>query len=277
MEFRTSNFVSRTQDEFGRLEEALSDMIGKLNDVMEKITKVTHRLSKGFFDKKVEGDFHGDIRKLVEDINLSLENLRSAIDSIKGVIEAVSQGDMTKRVERRFEGHLEELSSYINSSLDSLHNLLTHIRDDIVNVTENVASITTSVDETSEAIRQISEETLRAKNISTNMQEAISTGKSKVEIMHSSMDRIVKTSKEITSITESIINIAEQTNLLALNAAIEAARAGEIGRGFAVVADEVRRLAEISGRAAKEIAELMQRVTDAVSKGKESSEEVVKG
>ena len=75
-------------------------------------------------------------------------------------------------------------------------------------------------------------------------------------------------SQEIGHIVEVIATIAGQTNLLALNAAIEAARAGEQGRGFAVVAEEVRKLAEQSGEAAKQIAnligEVQQKTTSAV-------------
>ena len=68
----------------------------------------------------------------------------------------------------------------------------------------------------------------------------------------------------INNLTNDILNVASQTNLLALNASIEAARAGEAGKGFSVVAEEIRKLADSSHKAANNIQETNELVTNAV-------------
>src|SRR5256884_8462977 len=65
--------------------------------------------------------------------------------------------------------------------------------------------------------------------------------------------RLRDVAEQVEKFSETIGLIANQTNLLALNATIEAARAGVHGRGFAVVADEVHKLAEESGREARNV------------------------
>jgi methyl-accepting chemotaxis protein len=65
--------------------------------------------------------------------------------------------------------------------------------------------------------------------------------------------RLREVAAQVEKFSETIGFVANQTNLLALNATIEAARAGQHGHGFAVVADEVHKLAEESGREARNV------------------------
>lgn len=71
------------------------------------------------------------------------------------------------------------------------------------------------------------------------------------------MGQIVDVIKNIGDKTKVINEIVFQTKLLSFNASVEAARAGEHGKGFAVVAQEVGNLAEMSGKAAKEITDML--------------------
>jgi methyl-accepting chemotaxis protein len=70
--------------------------------------------------------------------------------------------------------------------------------------------------------------------------------------------RLREVAAQVEKFSETIGFVANQTNLLALNATIEAARAGVHGRGFAVVADEVHKLAEESGREARNVGKSAQ-------------------
>ncbi|WP_261330823.1 methyl-accepting chemotaxis protein [Rhizobium leguminosarum] len=81
------------------------------------------------------------------------------------------------------------------------------------------------------------------------------------------MQRIERSSSQISSIVGVVAEIAFQTNLPALNAGVEAARSGEAGNGFAVVAQEVRELAQRSAHPAKEIKDLILNSVEEVSSG----------
>ncbi len=65
--------------------------------------------------------------------------------------------------------------------------------------------------------------------------------------------------KDISSKTNVINDIVFKTQLLSVNASVEAARAGNHGKGFAVVAEEVGNLAQVSGQAAEEIRDMLEK------------------
>src|SRR5690606_36951178 len=80
------------------------------------------------------------------------------------------------------------------------------------------------------------------------------------EILHSNekIEQLVKVIGNIGEKTKVMDEIVFQTKLLSFNASVEAERAGEHGRGFAVVAQEVGNLAQMSGKSAQEIAEIVK-------------------
>lgn len=86
--------------------------------------------------------------------------------------------------------------------------------------------------------------------------------------------RLRDVAEQVEKFSEAIALIANQTNLLALNATIEAARAGVHGRGFAVVADEVHKLAEESGREARNVGKSAQDTRRALDRAAQLLERV---
>ena len=85
-------------------------------------------------------------------------------------------------------------------------------------------------------------------------------------LVRTEVDALVARGEQIQEISDAINGLAFQTNLLALNAAIEAARAGSEGQGFAVVAEEVRRLADDSGRSARDIGRLVTGIREEIER-----------
>jgi methyl-accepting chemotaxis protein len=77
------------------------------------------------------------------------------------------------------------------------------------------------------------------------------------------VDSLGSAAKEISKVTDTIVDIADQTKLLALNATIEAARAGEAGKGFAVVASEVKELAKQTNAATTDIRAKIEAIQEA--------------
>lgn len=88
---------------------------------------------------------------------------------------------------------------------------------------------------------------------------------------HAMNEQITKGNNEIQEIANLILDIGQktkliddivfQTKLLSFNVSVEAARAGEHGKGFAVVAQEMSNLADMSGRASKEISTMLALTT----------------
>ena len=207
---------------------------------------------------------------------------------IGAALTELANGDLTKDIKGPLPESYEKLRNDFNNTVAAL-------RDAIVTVTKNAASIrneTTEItsaaddlsrrtekqaatleetaaalDELTVSVRSAAESADDASRTSETAKKNAQDGGQIANRAVDAMGGIQNSSKEIAKITSVIDDIAFQTNLLALNAGVEAARAGEAGRGFAVVATEVRALAQRSSDAAREINCLISASSDQVNRG----------
>ncbi|MFZ5595499.1 MAG: methyl-accepting chemotaxis protein [Bacillota bacterium] len=160
-----------------------------------------------------------------------------------------------------------EISDQVSQSSKKLLDAVSSSERAIQTSNSTSMELSGTVEQVSATLSEVSESSGRVTKAAVSGGQAIEeiarqmeAIKSLVQRLASMIEELDKSSHKIGDVTELIFDISEQTNLLALNAAIEAARAGEYGRGFAVVAEEVRNLAENSGKAAGEVAQLIKKV-----------------
>jgi iron only hydrogenase large subunit-like protein len=163
---------------------------------------------------------------------------------------------------------LDHVLTEMNKSIKGIGSL----SEEISSAAEYVLSSSSTIEEMVKNIRMI--DTSLEHNAATvlKLNESSTEGKKRIAKIG---DLIGDVSSQAESLIQSCLvigDIAEQTSILGMNAAIEAAHAGEaVGKGFAVVAGEIRKLADNSGRQAREISESLKNIKTLINNSLESS------
>ncbi|MDH3392417.1 MAG: methyl-accepting chemotaxis protein [Desulfobulbaceae bacterium] len=245
--------------------------------ITQPIGKTVHMLeemAKGHLDSRLRMDRSDEIGQMAKTMDTFADSLQNEMVS---ALNMLANGDLT------FDATPHDEADAIRNSLKKTGDDLNVLISDILTATEQVASGSGQVSESSQALSQgateqaasleqitssmtemgsqtklNAENATQANQLASQTRSAAEGGNAKMQEMVAAMGEINEAGQNISKIIKVIDEIAFQTNLLALNAAVEAARAGRHGKGFAVVAEEVRNLAARSAKAAKETAELIE-------------------
>ena len=238
--------IIKAKDETGVLSVSTAGVVNSMNVIIKDIERILGEMSKGNFAVDTNQNSHvyvGDFATLLNAIIKINADLSEALSKIDLAAEQVSAGSqqVSSGSQDLSQGATEQASS-----IDELASTINDISDKTQENLEDCRKAKLSVSETTDLMREADEQ---------------------MHSMTDAMNRIDRSSEEITKIIKAIEDIAFQTNILALNASVEAARAGEAGKGFAVVADEVRNLASKSQEAVKNTSVLINESREAVQDG----------
>lgn len=264
------NLVSGDADLTRRLEITSKDELGMLartiNTFIEMIQQMVNKIKESI-DEVVDTSSQlsansDDVAKASQAVAISIEEMVKETTDKFNVVSDTREimGQFSEAISQIARG-AQEQASHVNQTSMAIGEMAGSINE----VATNAQSVLDAATDASKVARE-GEEAV----------DSTISGMEKIKnTVYESSVRIKELgdhSQKIGEIIQVIDDIAEQTNLLALNAAIEAARAGEHGKGFAVVADEVRKLAERSGKATKEIAQLIIDIQRGTEKAVEAME-----
>ena len=198
-----------------------------------------------------------ELKKLMEQTKFTIHELNLIIENIDHIIEE------SLRLSTEQLHYSESSIEIVNHFSNSINSIASMAKVQEENCQENTKSISSLHDVTN----KIDTVSLNIKEKGNKSLTLAEKGERELNQSNIEIQNISKASIDVSKIVTLINTIANQTNLLALNAAIEAARAGEEGKGFEVVANEVSKLADSSGRNAKQIAELIKGMKNTVDNG----------
>jgi len=275
------------EGEYKRAVDNALQAMRAMQSMLGDVGKVMGGVAQGDINQRVQAEGYGDLGKLKDDVNLTLEALGS-LNDISLIASALSEGDLTKTIDKDYPGTFGAVIAGMNGTVENLRGLVGEIKDSTISINtaakeiaagnndlshrteEQAASLeqtAASMEELTSTVQHNAKNAQQANQLAVGATDIAGKGVAVVGQVVTTMEDINESSRKIVDIITVIDGIAFQTNILALNAAVEAARAGEQGRGFAVVAGEVRNLAQRAAAAAGEIKSLIGDSVEKVEDG----------
>jgi methyl-accepting chemotaxis protein len=192
----------------------------------------------------------------------------SVVSIFLGVILSLFMIITTSRRLEIAYSEIESVAYDIADSSQGLSSASQQLASSSLEQSSSVVETSSSLEEISGMVGAALKGAERSVDLSQRVSDLVKSGTQSMSDLQSAVlqiaeanhrvEKLAKLIEEIGEKTDLIDEIVFQTRLLSFNASVEAERAGEHGRGFAVVAQEVGNLAQMSGKSANAIGEIVK-------------------
>lgn len=198
--------------------------------------------------------FYGLLATLLA-IAIAFLRIKKPIEDIQNIARAIDSTSNT------LSDQAEALSKDSKSIADAVNHQSTSVEQVSASITEITSMISSTVNESENSVK-LANDISQFSNSSQVAMGELQGSVNEIAESYKSIEELVDLIEKIREKTDLIDDIVFKTTLLSFNASIEAARAGQHGRGFAVVAQEVGNLAQMSGKSATEISNIVNEVIE---------------
>ncbi|MCR5468275.1 MAG: hypothetical protein K6F37_04875 [Lachnospiraceae bacterium] len=253
---------------------AVKNIISKpVNMLSSSITKV----SDGDFTAVMPKSKGDEIGLISSEMANYVEKMKSTIIDIQNRATQLGEDSESSKSASNFmtdEANTQSISMHqIQEAMEGIAQAVTGLAENATDLAQSVDDLTTKGSNTNDVMVELVKQADVGQKDMTDVGVTMTNITASMGEMNEVVNLVKESADKIDEIVEMIDSIASQTNLLSLNASIEAARAGDAGRGFSVVADEIGKLANNSGEAAKEIANIIAEITSEIDKLSDKSME----
>jgi methyl-accepting chemotaxis protein len=291
-----NNALTKEKLEQEKAQKNLSDSLERQKKdaqdslILQELSEVINAFTKGNLNKHINLDNkQGTLLEICKGVNKINDICKTIFSDLNQSLSQMARGNLEVSISNHYEGMFADIVSSLNTTIRNmkttifeilsaskkLEEMAIRISKESNNVSQNMMSQASMLEETSTSMKEIrnsvssnSNFTNKSVEIAKESYDYVQRGTKTVCDTITMMQNIENAAHSISNIVNMIESVSMQTNLLALNAAVEAARAGDLGKGFAVVAGEVRQLAADCSKASEQIRNL---IVDTVENIKEGS------